>query len=120
MPKGPSVSVRSAPICSRAESTVRYPAPRKPRPPASQTAAASSGVEGPPAMGAWTIGRSSSRVPALADAADHLELNQAIQLHGVLHRQLLGHRLDEAVDDHRGRLFLGEPAALEVEQLLVG
>src|SRR3954452_20390763 len=59
MPKGPSVSARSAPICSRTESKVRYPARRKPRPPASETAAASSGVEGPPAMGAWTIGCSS-------------------------------------------------------------
>ena len=28
-------------------------------------------------------------------------------------------RLDEAVHDHRGRLLLGEPAALEVEELVV-
>src|SRR4051812_45821314 len=32
----------------------------KPRPPASLTAAASSGVDGPPAIGAWTIGSWSS------------------------------------------------------------
>ena len=33
-----------------------YPAARKPSPPASHTAMASAGVEGPPASGACTIG----------------------------------------------------------------
>ena len=46
----------------------------------------------------------------LADGVDHLELDQAVQLDGVLHRQLLRDRLDEAVHDHRGRLLLGEAA----------
>src|SRR5215208_7356775 len=55
-----------------------------------------------------------------ADGALHLELDQAVQLDRVLHRQLLGHRLDEAVDDHRGGLLLGEATRLHVEQLLVG
>ena len=36
-----------------------YPAARKPSPPASHTAIASSGVDGPPAIGAWTIGSGS-------------------------------------------------------------
>src|SRR5438128_2207238 len=58
--------------------------------------------------------------PGLADRALHLELDQAIQLDGVLHRQLLRHRLDEAVDDHRRGLVLGEAARLHVEELLVG
>jgi hypothetical protein len=35
---------------------VRYPAARKPRPPALLTAAASAGVDGPPAIGAAMIG----------------------------------------------------------------
>ena len=41
------------------------------------------------------------------------------QLDRVLHRERLGDRLDEAVHDHRGRLLLGEAAALEVEELVV-
>src|ERR1700716_1429566 len=56
----------------------------------------------------------------LADGAGHLEMNQSIQLDGVLERQLLGHRLDEAVDDHRRGLVLAEAARLHVEELLVG
>src|SRR3954451_10612465 len=56
----------------------------------------------------------------LADAVDHLELNESVQLDGVLHRQLLRDRLDEAVHDHRCRLLLGEAARLQVEELLVG
>src|SRR3954447_23142512 len=55
-----------------------------------------------------------------ADRADHLELNESVQLDGVLHRQLLRDRLDEAVHDHRRRLFLRQAAAAQVEELLVG
>src|SRR5215203_570076 len=54
----------------------------------------------------------------LTDRAFHLQLDQAVQLDGVLERQLLGYRLDKAVDDHRYGLFLGEPAAHEVEELV--
>src|SRR5215207_7833524 len=54
----------------------------------------------------------------LTGRAFHLELDQAVQLDGVLERELLGYRLDEAVDDHRYGLLLGEPAAHEVEELV--
>src|SRR5918994_6713650 len=56
---------------------------------------------------------------SLADRAFHLQLDQAVQLDGVLQRKLLGYWLDEAVDDHRNGLLLGEPAALEVEELVL-
>ena len=59
MPKGRPVSRLSSPISSRTAAALRYPAARKPSPPASDTAAASAGVDGPPAIGAWTIGCSS-------------------------------------------------------------
>src|SRR3982074_2868749 len=55
----------------------------------------------------------------LADAPFHLQLDQPVELHGVLHRQFLREGLDEAVDDHRHRLLLGDPPGLEVEELLV-
>src|SRR5215203_6053469 len=55
----------------------------------------------------------------LPDRAFHLQLDQAVQLDGVLQRKLLGYRLDKAVDDHRDGLFLGEPAAREVEELVL-
>src|SRR3954451_15108286 len=38
-------------------------------------------------------------VVALANGALHLQLDEAVHLHRVLHRQLLDDRLDEAVDD---------------------
>src|SRR5205085_5904254 len=37
----------------------------------------------------------------LAHTAGHLQLDQAVQLNRVLHREFLGDRLDEAVDDQR-------------------
>src|SRR5215204_197623 len=55
----------------------------------------------------------------LTDRAFHLQLDQAVQLDGVLKRKLLGYRLDKAVDDHRDGLFLGEPAAHQVEELVL-
>src|SRR5215208_1782477 len=58
-------------------------------------------------------------VVSLADRAFHLQLDQAVQLDGVLKRKLLGYRLDKAVDDHRDGLFLGEPAAHQVEELVL-
>src|SRR5579884_2352269 len=45
---------------------------------------------------------------ALPNRALHLELDQAVHLHRVLHRQLLGDRLDESVDDQLGGLLLGD------------
>src|SRR5919112_6857154 len=56
---------------------------------------------------------------SLADRAFHLQLDQAVQLDGVLQRELLGYRLDKAVDDHRDGLLLGEPAAHKVEELVL-
>src|SRR3981081_1579921 len=55
----------------------------------------------------------------LADAPFHLQLDQAVELHRVLHRELLGEGLDEAVDDHRHGLLLGDAPGLEVEELLI-
>src|SRR5687767_5345132 len=55
----------------------------------------------------------------LTDRAFHLQLDQAVQLDGILQRKLLGYRLDKAVDDHRDGLLLGETAAHEVEELVL-
>ena len=40
----------------------------------------------------------------------HLQLHQAVELDGVLHRQLLGEDLEEALHDEVGRLVLGQAA----------
>src|SRR5215208_7869629 len=58
-------------------------------------------------------------IVALANGPLHLELDQAVHLDRVLHRQLLRDRLDEAVDDQLRRLLLGDPVGLEVEDLLL-
>src|SRR5215217_4030518 len=55
----------------------------------------------------------------LANGALHLELDEAVHLDRVLHRELLDDRLDEAVDDELGRLLLRQPVGLEVEELLL-
>src|SRR5215470_12002378 len=68
----------------------------------------------------WRL--SASHVGSVATSANralHLQLDQPVELDRVLHRQLLGDRLDEAVDDHLRGLLLVEAAALEVEELLV-
>src|SRR5919201_1024784 len=54
-----------------------------------------------------------------ADAAFHLELDEAVHLDRVLHRELLDDRLDEAVDDELARLVLGDAVGHEVEELLL-
>src|SRR3989304_1444190 len=56
----------------------------------------------------------------LADRTLHLQLDEAVELDGVLHRQLLDDRFHEAVNDHLRRLRLVAAAALEVEELLLG
>src|SRR6266516_4619933 len=61
----------------------------------------------------------SESVNASANRALHLELDQPVHLDRVLHRELLDDRLDEARDDHPGRLVLVDPPALEIEELLV-
>src|SRR5947207_15721393 len=94
--------------------------------PASRSTAASrraTSQSGPPSARAASglnsrtafLGRGS----ALADRAFHAELDEAGELDRVLHRERLHDRLDEAVDDHRGRLLLGEPAAAQIEELVV-
>src|SRR3954452_9244736 len=55
----------------------------------------------------------------LANRALHLELDQAVHLDRVLHRELLDDRLDEAVDDELAGLLLVEAVGLQVEELLV-
>src|SRR3954452_2776230 len=54
-----------------------------------------------------------------ANGALHLQLDQPVHLDRVLHRELLDDRLDEAVDEQLRRLFLGDPAAHQVEELLL-
>src|SRR5690606_12212403 len=56
---------------------------------------------------------------ASANAPLHLQLDESVQLDGVLQRQLLRDRLDEAAHDHRRRLVLAETATHEVEELLL-
>src|SRR4051794_68918 len=56
---------------------------------------------------------------ALANRALHLELNEAVHLDRVLHRQLLDDRLDEAVHDQLAGLLLVDAVRHEVEELLV-
>src|SRR3954451_20226426 len=69
-----------------------------------------------PSARRWAWRRSGSRS---ADRTLHLQLDQPVELQRVLHRQLPGDRLDEAADDHRHRLVLAQPAAHQVEQLVV-
>src|ERR687888_1085972 len=56
---------------------------------------------------------------ASANRALHLQLDQPVHLHGVLHRQLLDDRLDESVDDELAGLVLGDAVGHEVEELLL-
>src|SRR3954452_18652220 len=76
----------------------------------------SSGVNSHPGV-PLKVGSSSSC--QLANGALHLELDEAVHLDRVLHRQLLDDRLDEAVDDQLAGLLLAQPVRLEVEHLLV-
>ena len=48
----------------------------------------------------------SGGVGLLANRALHLQLDQAVHLDRVLHRELLGDRLDEPVDDQLGGFLL--------------
>src|SRR3954468_22089568 len=61
--------------------------------------------------GSWTV--------ALANRALHLELDQAVHLHRVLHRELPDDRLDEAVHDQLAGLLLADAVRHQVEELLV-
>src|SRR4051812_50193500 len=69
-PTGLDVSARNSSSSACTAAAVLYPAARKPRPPASETAAASAGVVGPPASGAPAIGtRTRSSTTALVRVA---------------------------------------------------
>src|SRR3954447_6126504 len=74
---------------------------------------------GPARGGARGGGSQSGEVVALANRALHLQLDEAVHLDRVLHRQLLDDRLDEAVDDQLRRLLLAQPVGHEVEELLL-
>src|SRR3954451_4476242 len=58
-------------------------------------------------------------VVALANEALHLQLDEAVHLAGVRHRELLDDRLDEAVDDQLGGLLLAQPVGHQIEELLL-
>ena len=55
-----------------------------------------------------------------SDRPFHLELDEVVHLHGILHRELLGDGVGKAVDHERARLGLGAAAAHEVEDRVVG
>src|SRR4051794_27870472 len=73
----------------------------------------------PLCMGISTESCGAEAATALANGALHLQLDQAVHLDRVLHRQLLDDRLDEAVDDELARLVLRQPVGHEVEELLL-
>src|SRR3954449_1750020 len=75
-----------------------------------------SGVNSQPGAPLYWGSSSSCQLP---NGALHLELDQAVHLDRVLHRQLLDDRLDEAVDDELAGLFLRQPVRHQVEELLV-
>src|SRR5581483_5299274 len=56
---------------------------------------------------------------SLPDSAFHLQLDQAVELQRVLHRQFLGDRLDEPAHHHRHGLVLGEAAAPQIDELVL-
>src|SRR6478736_9135932 len=68
-----------------------------------------------PAVGRCGVSRLMS-----ANCSFHLELDEAVELEGVLHRELLGDGLDEAAHDHRHRLLLGHASGHQVEHLVLG
>src|SRR6266566_4972695 len=55
----------------------------------------------------------------LAHTAGHLQLDQAVQLHRVLHGEFLGNRLNEAVHDQRISFGLIQSTAHQVEELIL-
>ena len=56
----------------------------------------------------------------LSYASFHLIRNKSVQLDCILHRKFFGEWLDEAHDNHFGRLGLAEATAHQVVQLLFG
>src|SRR5579859_2405122 len=113
-PIGPEVRLRAALSRSAKTSAVRYPAATKPSPPAFVPAAASSGVDGPPAIGATRIGAERSRKsnaigpsyhgPNGPPSSDRLAEEQAVL-------RLLADVRQYRVTGHPA--FEGEPAACQ-------
>src|SRR6185503_5833584 len=118
---------------AKAHASLRRRARNAGSPSRAERAATSSALMAPSAIGSssragsrisagFTCSLRSSKGPCPAASADrtlHLKLDQPVHLDGVLHRQLLRDGLDEPVHDHGGRLGLGNPAAHEIEDLLV-
>src|SRR5439155_24730226 len=65
------------------------------------------------------VGAATMRGGRSADRSLHLELDQAVHLDRVLHGKLLRDRHDKPVHDHRRGFRLGNPAAHQIEDLLV-
>src|SRR6266700_7721636 len=55
----------------------------------------------------------------LTNTAGHFQLDQAVQLNRVLHWELFGDRLDEAVDNQRVGFRLIQTTTHQVEELLI-
>src|SRR5215510_13755543 len=71
----------------------------------------------------WSGSRRGRGLPgsaALPDRPLKADRDQLLRLDRKLHRQLLQHVLDEAVDHERHRLLLGEAALHAVEQHVLG
>ena len=64
-------------------------------------------ASGPIAPGVWSW-VAIRPAQASSDRPFHLHREQAVQLDGVLHRQLLDEGLEEAVDDERCRIRLAQ------------
>src|ERR1043166_7336740 len=63
--------------------------------------------------------KSTRSTPSSANRAFHLGLDQPVHFDVVLERRLLGDRLHESGDDHRGGLRLREPARHQIEELFL-
>src|SRR5690348_15111230 len=60
------------------------------------------------------------RMRSLSDRSFQRDRNQFLRLDRELHRELLQHVLDEAVDDKTDGFFLAEPALHAIEQHVLG
>src|SRR5215472_14638027 len=72
-----------------------------------------------PATEAWRFSTSRSGDVTSAHRSFERDAEQLLRLDRELHRQLLEDDLAEAVDDHVDRLFRGDAALLEVEDLVL-
>src|ERR1700739_4815466 len=115
-PSGPVVMARAAAMSSANRFALRDPAGMKPSPPALDTAAASAGVPGPPAIGAPTMGTAMSQKPRTIRLIYHRpKLLGQRSFRGIraqnggtvaLAQQPVGHRVD-LLDGHLVDLLQG-------------